>query len=309
MPKFACPSCQKALKTSAQVPAGKKIKCPECSHVFRLPALAEVSEERVAKRVTVPPDTPRPSTRKVIKEAPADDESDSQDKPAPRKSKKKAAKNKNMPLILAGVAAVLGLLAVTAFVWPGFLVGGSSKAKAVASAPKNTRAPRPMPEKKDNPEAQPEVLHQPAPANEGDAPGKPKADDAKADDAKATDAKASGAKAASPEGMSIRAVMGKLARGPQGLQNQVGNELKNNSPPWETLQAQSTEYVTLVSALAKNEPRRGSKESWAKLTATFAESATALDRSVQSKNRDAALAAHSALANACMACHQQHKGR
>ncbi len=57
------------------------------------------------------------------------------------------------------------------------------------------------------------------------------------------------------------------------------------------------------------EPRKGSKESWAKLTAAFADSARALDSSVQSKNRDAALTAHAALGSACMGCHKEHKGR
>src|SRR5579863_6195042 len=73
MPKFACPNCRKSLKTSASVPAGKKIKCPGCSHVFRLPVSTELVEEAAAKRVTVPPDTPRSATRKAVIEAPTDD--------------------------------------------------------------------------------------------------------------------------------------------------------------------------------------------------------------------------------------------
>ena len=294
MPKFACPSCGKSLKTSASVPAGKKIKCPGCSHVFRLPDSTELVEEAVAKRVTVPPETPRPATRKAIKQAPADEESSSQDEPAPRKAKKKAVKNKNMLMVLGGVAAVLGLLAVTAFVWPGFLVANTGKGKAVASVPKDTRARKPMPEKKDNPEPEPEVLHAPAPANQGEATGK---------------VNTVNAKEGSGESMSTRAIMGKIGKGPQALQGKLGKELKGDAPPWDALQAQTTEYVALASALAKNEPRRGSKESWTKLSTAFAESASALDQAVRSKNRDAAMAAHAALGNACMSCHQQHKGR
>ena len=40
----------------------------------------------------------------------------------------------------------------------------------------------------------------------------------------------------------------------------------------------------------------------------IADSAVALERSVESKDRSAALVAHKALENSCTACHQQHRG-
>ncbi len=170
MPRFSCPNCDKSLKTSVDVPAGKKIKCPGCSHVFRLPEESEIAEPVAAVHGG---ETPRSAQHRGVQETPTADDSGSREEPAPRKPKKKApAKNKQMLLILSGVAAVLALLAVTAFVWPGFLLSNAAKTKAGGSAPRTARGPRPgnMPEKKG--EDQPEELHRPAPAYQGDAPGK-----------------------------------------------------------------------------------------------------------------------------------------
>jgi hypothetical protein len=41
MPRFACPKCTKVLKTSAPVPAGKKVKCPGCANVFAVPVVGD----------------------------------------------------------------------------------------------------------------------------------------------------------------------------------------------------------------------------------------------------------------------------
>ena len=35
---FACPECHSVLKTKAEVPAGKKVKCPKCAALFAAPA-------------------------------------------------------------------------------------------------------------------------------------------------------------------------------------------------------------------------------------------------------------------------------
>src|SRR5260370_33869846 len=34
---FACPTCQTRLKPTKPIPAGKKVRCPKCSHVFEPP--------------------------------------------------------------------------------------------------------------------------------------------------------------------------------------------------------------------------------------------------------------------------------
>jgi len=106
----------------------------------------------------------------------------------------------------------------------------------------------------------------------------------------------------------IHDIMVKLAKGPKSLGNAIGEELKASPPPWDKLQSQTKEYAELVGSLATLNPPKGSKESWAKLTGAFADSASNLNRAALIKDKDPALAAHKSLSQSCMACHQQHRG-
>jgi hypothetical protein len=108
--------------------------------------------------------------------------------------------------------------------------------------------------------------------------------------------------------MSIKAIMVKLAKGPQSLTSVIGTELKSEPPPWDTLQTQAKEYVRYSAALEKNHPSKGSQESWAALTASYTQTATSLEVAVQGKDLEKARAAHQSLNQSCMACHQQHRG-
>jgi hypothetical protein len=105
---------------------------------------------------------------------------------------------------------------------------------------------------------------------------------------------------------SIRQIMNRLAR-PGALTTRIGEELKAAEPPWEKIQTQTEEYARLAAVLGQNSPPRGGKESWAKLCVAYADSATALDRAAQAKDREAALAAHGQLANSCDTCHREHR--
>jgi hypothetical protein len=105
----------------------------------------------------------------------------------------------------------------------------------------------------------------------------------------------------------IRQIMGKLAKGPTSLTPVIGGELKQDPPPWETIQGQAKEYAVLASELGKHDPPKGSKESWAKLTSDYAGSAGDLDKAAQQMDKAAALVAHDQLSNACNACHREHR--
>jgi cytochrome c556 len=106
----------------------------------------------------------------------------------------------------------------------------------------------------------------------------------------------------------IRQIMGKVAKGPNSLNALLGAELKEASPPWETIQTQTKEYAQLAKELGTYDPPKGSKESWSKQTAAYAETAADLDKAAQAKDKDAAVAAHGELSNSCMACHREHRG-
>ena len=110
-----------------------------------------------------------------------------------------------------------------------------------------------------------------------------------------------------PSSPGIKQIMVKLARGPRSLTPVIGNELNQDSPPWETIQGQTKEYSQSASELGKYDPPRGAKESWIKLTTEFAESASELEKAAAIKNKDAARLAHEQLNNSCKTCHDEHR--
>jgi hypothetical protein len=106
----------------------------------------------------------------------------------------------------------------------------------------------------------------------------------------------------------IHDIMLKIGGKGQSMTQTIGNELNESPTPWEKIQPQTKEYAQLIASLSKYDPPRGSKESWAKRTASFSESAAALDRAANAKDIDSALAAHQTVSQSCMACHREHKG-
>jgi cytochrome c556 len=109
---------------------------------------------------------------------------------------------------------------------------------------------------------------------------------------------------------SIKAVMARIGgRDPGALTPAIGQALKAPSPDWATIQTQAKEYAELATALGKNSPRMGPKESWDQLTADFSEAANDLAKAANDKDLAAAKTAHDQLANSCMACHRVHRGR
>jgi hypothetical protein len=101
--------------------------------------------------------------------------------------------------------------------------------------------------------------------------------------------------------------MRKVAAGPASLTPTIGNQLKAESPDWDTIQAETKEYAASARELGTHEPPRGTKDSWKELTDAFAEHASELDEAAQAKDKDAALVAHNQLATSCRACHSEHQ--
>jgi hypothetical protein len=108
--------------------------------------------------------------------------------------------------------------------------------------------------------------------------------------------------------MTTKEIMGKLNKGPKSLTQLVGKELRAAQPPWDEIQNQTREYVTLTTDLCKCEPKKGEADSWAKLTKQYAEAAQALDGAAQKKDQSAAMAAHGRITRSCAACHRAHRG-
>jgi cytochrome c553 len=106
----------------------------------------------------------------------------------------------------------------------------------------------------------------------------------------------------------IHDIMVKLAQGPKSLTPTIRAELQADPPPWDQLQAQTKEYTGLVKEMAGYDPPKGSKESWAKMSAEYMIAADVLDRAVQAKDKEGARAAIQSIQGSCMGCHRQHKG-
>ena len=54
MPVYICPECNTKLKRNNPVEAGKKLKCPECSHVFTVRAVKKAEPAKVPAAPAAP---------------------------------------------------------------------------------------------------------------------------------------------------------------------------------------------------------------------------------------------------------------
>src|SRR5690242_14491373 len=70
----------------------------------------------------------------------------------------------------------------------------------------------------------------------------------------------------------ISDVMRKV-NGKAGLQKAVGKALTSDMIDWADVQKKTKEMLQHVEALGKNSPEKGTKESWEKLTKSWADSA------------------------------------
>jgi cytochrome c556 len=105
----------------------------------------------------------------------------------------------------------------------------------------------------------------------------------------------------------VKEIMTKAHKGGNSLLAKLGKELKAEEPPWETVQQQTKELVTLGASLGKNKPPKGSQESWDRLTKAYLATAKALDGAAKEKGLAVARAQHKALTQQCGACHKAHR--
>jgi len=153
---FACPECQKVLKSSA---ARKKIKCPKCQTVFPIPD-EDDEEPRPSSAIREKKNGAAPTRRPAVEdngeedEIPAkakskasgitakgpgpksratddddvdrDEEDEEEDRPRKKKKNKNKKKKSGSGMMIGLIAGGVGLILIlgfvmTAFIWPGFL--------------------------------------------------------------------------------------------------------------------------------------------------------------------------------------------
>jgi cytochrome c556 len=114
-------------------------------------------------------------------------------------------------------------------------------------------------------------------------------------------------RAAGADVPSIEDIMQKVNKRKSGLHSQIADALKAGTVNWEDVQKKTKEMATLADFLGKNDPPKGDKASWAKLTKTYAVDANALNSAAENKNQSAANAAIKKLSGECMGCHRAHR--
>jgi cytochrome c556 len=105
----------------------------------------------------------------------------------------------------------------------------------------------------------------------------------------------------------IEDIMQKVNKRNTGLHSVVGTALKGATVDWDAVQAKTKEYTTLADALGKNDPPKGTKASWDKLTKMYAEDAKALNDAAEKKDKATVTSLHKKLSGECMACHKAHR--
>ena len=119
----------------------------------------------------------------------------------------------------------------------------------------------------------------------------------------------SSSRAADDQTPTIKQIMAKLHKGAKSPLAQVKTALKSDSPHWAQIQKSADSFVMYGAALAKNDPPRGDKGAYEKLSNDFYADAKALQAAAEKEDKAAAQAAFQKLSTSCKACHSAHKGK
>jgi cytochrome c556 len=106
---------------------------------------------------------------------------------------------------------------------------------------------------------------------------------------------------------SVKEIMKRLHQGSGAPNVIIRMELQDEQPDWAAVQRLSMDFVTLGAALGKNNPPKGDRQSWGKVSAQYLEAAQAMNAAAQKKDKPAALAAHTRLNQVCKTCHDAHR--
>jgi cytochrome c556 len=86
-------------------------------------------------------------------------------------------------------------------------------------------------------------------------------------------------------------------------------QVEASKTDWDELQKTTEEIAKYGKALGKNDPEKGSKESWKKLTDKLAENTKALDDAADEKDLKKVKDTQKAIGGSCMECHKSHRGQ
>jgi cytochrome c556 len=86
-------------------------------------------------------------------------------------------------------------------------------------------------------------------------------------------------------------------------------QVEAKSPNWEEIQKTTEDIAKYGKALGQNDPDKGDKESWKKLTGKLADNTKELDDAADAKDLAKVKASQKAIGGSCKACHDAHRGQ
>ena len=110
------------------------------------------------------------------------------------------------------------------------------------------------------------------------------------------------------EGRSTKEIMTALYKGPDSAVASLKNEMKQKPLKWKDVQEKTKEMLEMAEELNKNDPPRGDKAAFHKLTAAHLKSMKALDEAAKKKKTPTVKSTLTQLSNSCMGCHRTFRG-
>jgi cytochrome c556 len=102
-------------------------------------------------------------------------------------------------------------------------------------------------------------------------------------------------------------VMKKLFAGKASPLNTLKGQVKGESPDWSKVKKAAESFTKYGPALGKNDPPRGEKSSWDKLTKALADASKELDDAAKEEDLKKTGDVVKKIAGSCKNCHQAHK--
>ena len=108
---------------------------------------------------------------------------------------------------------------------------------------------------------------------------------------------------------SIKEIMKCAFEEDTGCMDVISSMVTEKEPKWDVIQGKSKEWVKAAADLGKNKPKKGSAESWEKLSKKWYVDVKALDAATDKKDVKATAAALKTIEGSCKGCHPAHKGK
>jgi hypothetical protein len=106
--------------------------------------------------------------------------------------------------------------------------------------------------------------------------------------------------------LSIKEIMTKAHGGKKSLYAIVWNDIHRDRPNWQRSRKNLAEMIRLCSLLTKQEPPKGTKESWQKLVQGYLDQAKTVQGNLEKENVAESRTTYDKLLKTCKVCHNIH---